>query len=336
MAVLTTCCCKYSVRQGSFGAGCYTLVYFLLFALLTGNVSYNEVVSRQFFSSSNSTKTTTPTNATASTLPPPDAPIPTTDMVLICVDFLCEIAGFVASIVLLKGLQVDKRGYLVPWLILVPLHTLIDTFTVINIIILYMEHAPSQDAWWGIVTSLTITLDFLLNFINVYAFLCVVSQYQEYLAGRGSAAYEGYPWRDTNTSVRYEAGGDRNNVGGGGGGGTSGCGGGGRSNGSNPCFSVEGEKSDVWCEDLVLDKLDFGDRKACRRGGHEEEDDDDDDDEWGGQDRKPSNVTSTTMVRFDCDEDGASGSPPPRPGQRSRSASKKHVSTEGRVTLWDD
>lgn len=96
-------------------------------------------------------------------------------------------------------------------------------------------------------------------------------------------------------------------MGGGGGGGTSGCGGGGRSNGSNPCFSVEGEKSDVWCEDLVLDKLDFGDRKACRRGGHEEEDDDDDDDEWGGQDRKPSNVTSTTMVRFDCDEDGASG-----------------------------
>ncbi|XP_046389875.1 uncharacterized protein LOC124158685 [Ischnura elegans] len=52
-------------------------------------------------------------------------------------------------------------------------------------------------------TSIVFTIDFFLLSINIYCLLCVVSQYQEYRAGRGTAQYEAFTGRLP--VIRYEA-----------------------------------------------------------------------------------------------------------------------------------
>ncbi|CAH1647524.1 unnamed protein product [Spodoptera littoralis] len=70
-----------------------------------------------------------------------------------------------------------------------------------------------EDSWgfreWGKggglnfnpITSFLFTLDFFIIVLNIYAMVCVISQFQEYLDGRGTAAFENV---DRNT-VQYTA-----------------------------------------------------------------------------------------------------------------------------------
>ncbi|KAF8793987.1 hypothetical protein HNY73_002013 [Argiope bruennichi] len=70
----------------------------------------------------------------------------------------------------------DNRTFLIPWLVCVSMATLLDVFLCI-----YLTAKDSSDP----LHSLLFITDFFFSALNVYCLLCVISQYQEYTAGRG-------------------------------------------------------------------------------------------------------------------------------------------------------
>ncbi|GFY10522.1 uncharacterized protein TNCV_2565501 [Trichonephila clavipes] len=75
-----------------------------------------------------------------------------------------------------QRLPQDNRSFLIPWIVCVSMATLLDIF-----LCFYFTAKDSSDPFH---TVLFIT-DFLFSTLNVYCLLCVISQYQEYSAGRG-------------------------------------------------------------------------------------------------------------------------------------------------------
>ncbi|GBM27020.1 hypothetical protein AVEN_256950-1 [Araneus ventricosus] len=70
----------------------------------------------------------------------------------------------------------DNRTFLIPWLVCVSMATLLDVFLCV-----YLTAKDSSDP----LHSLLFITDFFFSALNVYCLLCVISQYQEYSAGRG-------------------------------------------------------------------------------------------------------------------------------------------------------
>ncbi|XP_068244871.1 uncharacterized protein [Palaemon carinicauda] len=95
-----------------------------------------------------------------------------------------SLAGPLTCILLIIGLCYDIKNFLLPWLVETVLIILLDLVFVAYIV--YQERMNMSP-----VVSLTFTIDFFLLVLNVYAVLCVVSQYQEYLDGRGRASDDG-------------------------------------------------------------------------------------------------------------------------------------------------
>ncbi|KAK7075401.1 hypothetical protein SK128_004807, partial [Halocaridina rubra] len=82
---------------------------------------------------------------------------------------------------------------LLPWLADIILIILLDLISVGYIV--YQEHMNMNP-----VVALIYTIDFFVLVLNVYSVMCVISQYQEYLAGRGTARDDG---NRSPPSIRY-------------------------------------------------------------------------------------------------------------------------------------
>lgn len=91
--------------------------------------------------------------------------------------------GIFASLLLLYGLYLDKRTLLIPWVATVTVFILVD---VGHCIYIFIDHTLKINP----LSAIVFTFDFFVGSLNVYALLCVISQYQELKAGRGRACDE--------------------------------------------------------------------------------------------------------------------------------------------------
>ncbi|XP_064483237.1 uncharacterized protein LOC135396131 [Ornithodoros turicata] len=148
MALIRTCCCWKSVRRGSFASGIFTLIYFTIF-FTTGmfTITSNEEEGGDHG--------------------------PQTLMILAVLLAGCCV---LSSILLLVGLCVDSARMLIPWICFVSITTLLEF-----VILFYMIGETVLDP----VRASFFAVDLIVCALSVYGILCVVSQYQEYTAGRG-------------------------------------------------------------------------------------------------------------------------------------------------------
>ncbi|CAL1680503.1 unnamed protein product [Lasius platythorax] len=175
MAIMQSCCCWQSVRKGSYACGIYTSIYFALLASAAGMVLQGE---SQYLKG--------------------DVPLPKSSSFLesetispITVYFhgmmlVCSCCGLLCSLLLLYGLYKDRKMLLVPWIIVIITCSIIDIAHSLYLFISTLEFNPAR--------VMLYTLNFFLLCLNIYSLLCVISQYQEYSAGRGTAAHD-YEYR---------------------------------------------------------------------------------------------------------------------------------------------
>ncbi|XP_062543839.1 uncharacterized protein LOC134211180 [Armigeres subalbatus] len=97
----------------------------------------------------------------------------------------CASLGVVASILVIIGLRLNKRIFLVPWIIVMIADLLVECAHFIYLIVI-------QTLQFEPVTAMLFTIDFFIMCLNIYCLLCVISQYQEYKAGRGAAEADSY------------------------------------------------------------------------------------------------------------------------------------------------
>ncbi|XP_025264049.1 uncharacterized protein LOC105252009 isoform X2 [Camponotus floridanus] len=175
MAIMQSCCCWQSVRRGSYACAVYTIIYFVLLALTTGMIFREESqylkgnVSQPESSSFLESGTISPTT------------VHFNGMLLIC-----SCCGVLCSLLLLYGLYKDHKILLLPWIIVIIMCGIIDIAHSIYLFIGTPEFNPAR--------VMLYTLNFFLLCLNTYSLLCVISQYQEYSAGRGTAAHD-YEYR---------------------------------------------------------------------------------------------------------------------------------------------
>ncbi|KAK9301969.1 hypothetical protein QLX08_005881 [Tetragonisca angustula] len=169
MAIMQSCCCWRSVRRGSFACALYTGIYFILLALTTGKVLQGE---SQYLRGNRSLPEST-------SFLEPDTISPTTVRFNVTL-FVCSCCGLICCILLLYGLCKDRRIFLIPWIIVIVTTCFIDMAHSFYLFITASAFDPTK--------VMLYTLNFFLLCLNIYSVLCVISQYQEYMAGRGTAA----------------------------------------------------------------------------------------------------------------------------------------------------
>ncbi|KAF7395638.1 hypothetical protein HZH68_009688 [Vespula germanica] len=148
MAIMQSCCCWQSVRRGSYACAIYTGIYFIILAITTGTILQAE---SEYLSGNRSLPE-------SSSFLESDTISPTTVRFNITL-LICSCFGVICCILLVYGLLKDKRIFLLPWIVNVITCSMVDIAHALYLII-----------------------------VTVYSVLCVISQYQEYLAGRGTAA----------------------------------------------------------------------------------------------------------------------------------------------------
>uniref|UniRef100_A0A2M4CGB3 Putative zinc metalloprotease n=1 Tax=Anopheles darlingi TaxID=43151 RepID=A0A2M4CGB3_ANODA len=114
--------------------------------------------------------------------------------------------GVLSSVLVLIGLKMNNRALLLPWILVMIADLLVECahfmylivietvgltgnnrtgFVAITIIIIIpLKFEP--------LTAMLFTIDFFIMCLNIYCLLCVISQYQEYKAGRGQADDDSY------------------------------------------------------------------------------------------------------------------------------------------------
>ncbi|XP_044733826.1 uncharacterized protein LOC123296425 [Chrysoperla carnea] len=170
MAILQSCCCWRTVRKGSYASGIYTTIYFSLTMFMMAKLVHDE--HNYLFNEHPSPQST-------SILEPNT--VSSITMMFSIVNLCCSIIGIVSSLLLLYGLYKDNKIFLIPWIFTVSVHMIIDLVHSIYIFVMGPFKPVNAILW---------TMDFFHLSLYIYAFLCVVSQYQEYQAGRGTADYE--------------------------------------------------------------------------------------------------------------------------------------------------
>ncbi|XP_033632394.1 uncharacterized protein LOC117293988 [Asterias rubens] len=152
MAIINKCCCFNNVRSGSFASGIYTISYaFLGFIYFAYNIVVTAHVSNE-----NSY-------------------------------FITSIVGmigwglaFITAIFMMIGVYQDLKGMLIPFIIVKIFIILVQCI----ILILYIVSLVRVFYWYYLIFSLLLVA---IISINIMCLLCVVSQYQELKAGRGTA-----------------------------------------------------------------------------------------------------------------------------------------------------
>lgn len=168
---MQTCCCWQSVRKGSYACSVYTLIYYSLLAWTTSTIFLEESqylkgnVSLPKSSSLLESGTISPTT------------IRFNGMLLIC-----SCCGVLCSLLLLYGLLKNHKLLLIPWIIVIITTGITDLAHTLYLLIATLDLSPTK--------VMIYTFSFFLLCLNIYSLLCVISQYQEYSAGRGTAAHE--------------------------------------------------------------------------------------------------------------------------------------------------
>ncbi|XP_063698257.1 uncharacterized protein LOC134829190 [Culicoides brevitarsis] len=170
MAILHSCCFWRSVRKGSFASVIYTMTYFSISCItLTTFVLENEAYI--------SGEVAKPQGESFL-----DQEMTPTTFVFNVLLLTCAAFGILSSILAIIGLRKDKRVLLIPWI-----------FVMIADIGVELSHFVYLVAYSKIefvpLTATLFTVDFFIMCLNVYSLLCVISQYQEYKAGRGGAPH---------------------------------------------------------------------------------------------------------------------------------------------------
>ncbi|XP_040069759.1 uncharacterized protein LOC8038871 [Ixodes scapularis] len=149
MAILKRCCCWKSVRKGSFASALFTLFFYSVH-LCAGVLQINAFYATMGEES----------------------------VIFVFVLLMVIFSGFsaIASLVLIIGLCTDNRLLLLPWIACVSITTILDVA---------LSFYFLADALSDLVTIIFCIVDYTICALNIYCLLCVVSQYQEYLAGRG-------------------------------------------------------------------------------------------------------------------------------------------------------
>ncbi|XP_011873341.1 PREDICTED: uncharacterized protein LOC105565085 isoform X2 [Vollenhovia emeryi] len=175
MAIMHSCCGQ-SLRRGSYACAVYTMIYFAMIASTAGSIFWEEseylrgIVSLPKSTSFLESETISPTT------------VQFNGMLLIC-----SCCGVLCSLLLLYGLYKDYKMLLIPWIITVITSSVIDvTHSLYMVIVTPDSYHPPK--------LMLYTLNFFLLCLNMYSVLCVISQYQEYSAGRGTAAHD-YEYR---------------------------------------------------------------------------------------------------------------------------------------------
>ncbi|XP_076671755.1 uncharacterized protein LOC143370472 isoform X2 [Andrena cerasifolii] len=175
MAIMQSCCCWRSVRRGSFACAIYSGIYFGLLALTTGNLLQGE---SQYLKGNRSLPEST-------SFLESDTVSPTTVRFNVTL-LVCSCCGLICTVLLVYGLVKDQRVFLMPWIITVITTCLVDVAHSLYLFIVASTFDPTK--------VMLYTLNFFLLCLNIYSLLCVISQYQEYMAGRGTAA-DDYEYR---------------------------------------------------------------------------------------------------------------------------------------------
>ncbi|KAH1008735.1 hypothetical protein HUJ05_009267 [Dendroctonus ponderosae] len=157
MTILHSCCCWKSVRPGSIACGVYTGIYYTVNAVQSAYLLHEEIR----FISNRSKSSLVDHDLTSGTL-----------------IFALSSTGVVSTVFLFYGIFRDLKCLLLPWICNMTVFTIVDVFYIIHGLLI---HALQ----WNPSVAILITIDFFLNALNLYAILCVISQYQEYKAGRG-------------------------------------------------------------------------------------------------------------------------------------------------------
>ncbi|XP_016845896.1 uncharacterized protein LOC100680166 isoform X2 [Nasonia vitripennis] len=169
MAIMQSCCCWRSVRRGSFACAVYTVLYYSVLAVTIASVLQEE---SQYLAGNRSLPKSN------SVLEPGVSPV---TMRFNFALLICSSSGVICCLLLLYGLFRDEKLFLVPWICIVIVCSIVDISHLI-----YLFFFVSLD--FNPITAMVITLDFFLLCLNMYSVLCVISQYQEYAAGRGTAS----------------------------------------------------------------------------------------------------------------------------------------------------
>ncbi|XP_064116417.1 uncharacterized protein LOC135222196 [Macrobrachium nipponense] len=173
MAILNSCCCCRSVRRGSYACAIYSLVYYLILA----------VTLWQYPQTQNNEKEEEEHESVLMDREQYHHHFSVIDY-LKKVMLTLSVAGPLTCVLLFIGLCYDIKNLLLPWLVDAVLIILLDLVFVAYIV--YQERRNMNP-----VVALMFTIDFFFLALNIYTVLCVVSQYQEYLDGRGRASDDG-------------------------------------------------------------------------------------------------------------------------------------------------
>ncbi|XP_049541833.1 uncharacterized protein LOC125955043 isoform X2 [Anopheles darlingi] len=174
MAILHSCCLWRSVRRGSFASVIYTLIYFGISCItmslflheerryLRGEV--DKPVGESFLERDTISAVTVKFNV----------------LLLIFATL-----GVLSSVLVLIGLKMNNRALLLPWILVMIADLLVECAHFMYLIVIEtLKFEP--------LTAMLFTIDFFIMCLNIYCLLCVISQYQEYKAGRGQADDDSY------------------------------------------------------------------------------------------------------------------------------------------------
>ncbi|XP_058457136.1 uncharacterized protein LOC131434439 [Malaya genurostris] len=169
MAILHSCCLWRTVRKGSYASVIYTFFYFGISCITLSVFVHDE---RKFL------KGEVDKPSGESFLEKESISTVTVIFNMLLLAFAS--LGVVSSLLVIVGLRVDKRAFLLPWIVVMIADLLVECAHFLYLIVIQtLEFEP--------VTAMLFTIDFFIMCLNIYCLLCVISQYQEYKAGRGGA-----------------------------------------------------------------------------------------------------------------------------------------------------
>ncbi|CAG5039126.1 unnamed protein product [Parnassius apollo] len=179
-----SCCCWRNLRLGCYAAAFFAMVYF---SATTVNMEHFREIDHRYLSGKMKE-------------PEPKSFLEPNKITPITVSLnitrsVCGSFGFVACILLIIGVYKDIKYLLLPWIVAMGLIILVELINVV-----YEFYMGTLN--FNPITSFLITLDFLTLALNIYAMFCVISQFQEYLKGRGTAAFDE---SDRLAAVQYTA-----------------------------------------------------------------------------------------------------------------------------------
>ncbi|XP_053690206.1 uncharacterized protein LOC128738822 [Sabethes cyaneus] len=169
MAILHSCCLWRTVRKGSYASVIYTFFYFGISCITLSVFVHDE---RKFL------KGEVDKPSGESFLEKES--ISTVTVIFNMLLLVFASLGVVSSLLVVVGLRMDNRAFLVPWIIVMIADLLVECAHFIYLIVI-------QTLRFEPVTAMLFTIDFFIMCLNIYCLLCVISQYQEYRAGRGAA-----------------------------------------------------------------------------------------------------------------------------------------------------